>query len=460
MGVSSKRSRGRRDTPGPVEFDFRGLTHSEPIVRLAEQVQKLDDREQRIVVYADDENFPVAIKSWCDTAEAWLVHVDEEAEGAGYRALIQLTGRGSREGDETEREEPAKTSQSLDISNLASVDSETDGGPEEAPESAVALIEEIDGAGQFEDSEVFDSSEEFDGSGEFDEFQGLEETKETPSEESAEGPATPPSPPPIEEASEGLEEKSSIQMELRSESERCADERLEALEALQLGEGTPCRIEVDSRPLLNRVTTWANCRNHEIVDIDTSADPMRVEIALTDDEGESPEEFEADAAELSEGEEAGRASVLVAHYDLEEFLAALVTVNAATACEMEVSVFFAFRGVELLRSDALVGEVETVGGALGDRIARVFMPWRWGEQEADGEEDSLVRRASSSENIASLRDQLNRAVAKEVPFTVCPTSMSVLGLTQEDLVDLPTMAFGGVDAYVRSAEKANLNMVF
>lgn len=66
-----------------TSFDFRGKRCPEPIILLAKEVRQLGESAE-FEVLADDDSFPMDIRSWCRSANATLLVLDEHS--GSYRA--------------------------------------------------------------------------------------------------------------------------------------------------------------------------------------------------------------------------------------------------------------------------------------------------------------------------------------------------------------------------------------
>lgn len=73
----------------PAVVDCRGLQCPAPILRLAEAVRKSRPASGRLLVLADDVDFPVDVAAWCRSSKAALLRVDRNPQGV-FSAEIQL----------------------------------------------------------------------------------------------------------------------------------------------------------------------------------------------------------------------------------------------------------------------------------------------------------------------------------------------------------------------------------
>jgi peroxiredoxin family protein len=153
-----------------------------------------------------------------------------------------------------------------------------------------------------------------------------------------------------------------------------------------------------------------------------------------------------------------RKTIIVFSGDLDRALAAFVIANGAAAMGDEVTMFFTFWGLTVLRRQG------RRSGAKRSFLQRLFagllpkgsggLPlsrWNFG-----GLGPRMMRRVMREANIASLEELMATAREQGVKMVACTMSMEVLGFRPEDLVD--GLEFAGVASYLADADEANVNL--
>ena len=68
----------------------------------------------------------------------------------------------------------------------------------------------------------------------------------------------------------------------------------------------------------------------------------------------------------------------------------------------------------------------------------------------------MMKRVMKSKNVESLPVLMDQARRQGVKFVACSTSMDIMGLTKEELID--GVEIGGVATYLADADTANVNL--
>jgi peroxiredoxin family protein len=158
-------------------------------------------------------------------------------------------------------------------------------------------------------------------------------------------------------------------------------------------------------------------------------------------------------------------AILIMRSDMEAVLAALMTANTAAAAGMPARILFALWGINVLRGDEPRRDVPHEKVSLVQRVLKLLMPrgpkrQRLGKLSFAGAGGLLVRFIMRRRKLLLLEDLMAQACALDVRFLVCTMSMSVLGVTRRDLMDLPNLELGGIAAFVDDARGAAINLVF
>lgn len=158
-------------------------------------------------------------------------------------------------------------------------------------------------------------------------------------------------------------------------------------------------------------------------------------------------------------------ALLILHNDLEALLAAMLIANGALAQGMEVTIFFSFWGLNLLRGDRpnLAAPDKKVGWM--QRMMKWMMPkgpkrQKLGQMNFAGAGKAMLGHIMKSQNIMDLPQLMASATEGGARFIACTMSMSVMGITERDLAPLPNLQFGGVATFVGDASRAKISMCF
>jgi peroxiredoxin family protein len=155
----------------------------------------------------------------------------------------------------------------------------------------------------------------------------------------------------------------------------------------------------------------------------------------------------------------------VLHNDLEALFAALMVATGAAAQGMDVTIFFTFWGLNLLRGDHPNPAFEKEPRTWAQWFFQWIMP-RGPRRQALGKHNygglgaGMLQSIMKQRKVMDLPELIEAAVRQDVRFVACSMSMGVMGISKRDLHPYANLEFGGVAAYVGDASSAELSLVF
>jgi NADPH-dependent 2,4-dienoyl-CoA reductase/sulfur reductase-like enzyme/peroxiredoxin family protein/rhodanese-related sulfurtransferase/TusA-related sulfurtransferase len=150
-------------------------------------------------------------------------------------------------------------------------------------------------------------------------------------------------------------------------------------------------------------------------------------------------------------------TIVVFSNELDKALAAFVIANGAAAMGRQVTLFFTFWGLNVLRQAAKV----KVQKGLLDKMFGFMMPrgskkLSLSKMHMAGLGTALMKKVMQSKNIDSLATMIQTAQAAGVKLVACQMTMDMMGIKHEEL--LPGIEIGGVATYLGAAELADTNL--
>jgi peroxiredoxin family protein len=143
--------------------------------------------------------------------------------------------------------------------------------------------------------------------------------------------------------------------------------------------------------------------------------------------------------------------------EMDRVLAAFVLANAAAAMEDDVTMFFTFWGLNVLRKDHPPHPKKTVLQKMfGRMMPRGPEHLTLSHLNFAGMGPVLMKKAMRDAHVLSLHDLIDSAREQGVKFVACTMSMDVMGIKAEELVD--DVEFAGAAAYLGEADAANVNL--
>jgi peroxiredoxin family protein len=151
-------------------------------------------------------------------------------------------------------------------------------------------------------------------------------------------------------------------------------------------------------------------------------------------------------------------TLIVFSGDLDKAIAALIIANGAAAMGNEVTMFYTFWGLNIIRRPEKVKKPKK----LLQRAFGAMMPRGPGKLQLSrmnywGLGPVLMKKVMRGANITTLEELLETAKEQEIRMVACSTSMEVLGLSPEELIDGVEIA--GVASYFEYADDANVNLL-
>ena len=143
--------------------------------------------------------------------------------------------------------------------------------------------------------------------------------------------------------------------------------------------------------------------------------------------------------------------------DLDKAIASFIIANGAAAMGNQVTMFFTFWGLNILRKDQYVkvkkGMLEKMFGMMMPRGPRKLS---LSKMNMGGIGARLIKYIMKSKNVESLEELIEKAKSQGVKLIACSMSMDVMGLKNEEFLD--GIEVGGVAYFLDSVDKSNMNL--
>ena len=154
---------------------------------------------------------------------------------------------------------------------------------------------------------------------------------------------------------------------------------------------------------------------------------------------------------------ADNGTMVVFSGDLDKALAAFIIANGAAAMGKEMTLFFTFWGLNILRKDKPV----KLKKPLIERMFGMMMPrgakrLALSKMHMGGMGTKMMQMVMKDKNVTSLEDLVHEAQKSGVKIVACTMSMDIMGLKREELID--GIEYAGVASYLGETDAANLNL--
>jgi len=149
-------------------------------------------------------------------------------------------------------------------------------------------------------------------------------------------------------------------------------------------------------------------------------------------------------------------TIVVFSNDLDKALASFIIANGAKASGKNVTMFFTFWGLNILRKTNV-----TVKKGFIDKMFGLMMPkgaekLTLSKMNMGGMGSVMMKWVMKNKNISTLSELIKQAQDSGVKFIACNMSMDVMGIKEEELID--GVEIGGVAKYISETNNANSNL--
>ncbi|MBP7072062.1 MAG: DsrE/DsrF/DrsH-like family protein [Clostridia bacterium] len=152
-----------------------------------------------------------------------------------------------------------------------------------------------------------------------------------------------------------------------------------------------------------------------------------------------------------------RKTMIMFSGDLDKAMAGLIIANGAAAMGDEVTMFFTFWGLNILRKAQKI----KVRKSFMEKMFGFMMPrgadkLGLSKMNMGGMGTLMMKGIMRKKRVNSLPELIKSAQDLGVKFIACTMSMDVMGIKQEELIDGVELA--GVATYLGEADEANVNL--
>ena len=150
-------------------------------------------------------------------------------------------------------------------------------------------------------------------------------------------------------------------------------------------------------------------------------------------------------------------TIIVFSGDLDRAMAAFIIARGAAAMGNEVTLFFTFWGLNLLRKSAQVPVKKNfLSRMFGAMMPRGAAKANLSQLHMAGMGTAMMKHVMKTKHVPSLAEMIEEAQQLGVTFIACTMSMDVMGIQQEELID--GLEYAGVASYLGAADEANVNL--
>lgn len=212
----------------------------------------------------------------------------------------------------------------------------------------------------------------------------------------------------------------------------------------ELNEGSIIEVTSTDRGFKADIGAWCKTTGNSLLDLKTE---KKVITAVIRKDGKPA------VIEKSSG---NGQTIVVFSNDLDKALAALIIANGAKAAGKDVTLFFTFWGLNILRKPQ-----SRVKKGIIDKMFGLMMPkgtekLTLSKMNMLGAGSLMMKWVMKQKNVSTLNELLTQAREAGIKFIACNMSMDVMGIKPEELID--GVEIGGVAKYIEESSYSNSNL--
>jgi len=150
-------------------------------------------------------------------------------------------------------------------------------------------------------------------------------------------------------------------------------------------------------------------------------------------------------------------TIVVFSQDLDKAIAAFIIANGAKSMGKDVSLFFTFWGLNILRKPKKVKVKKSfIEKMFGRMMPRGTQKLPISNMNMVGMGPKMIKGIMKKKNVDSLQTLMKTAMDMGVKVTACAMSMDIMGIKEEELID--GIEIAGVATYLGDTQEANHNL--
>ena len=149
-------------------------------------------------------------------------------------------------------------------------------------------------------------------------------------------------------------------------------------------------------------------------------------------------------------------TIVIFSNDLDKALAAFIIANGAKASGKDVTLFFTFWGLNILRKENTKVKKSFIDKMFGYMMPKGANKLTLSKMNLGGFGSFMMKQVMKNKNISTLNELIKQAQNQGVKFIACQMSMDVMGLKKEELID--GIEIAGVAKYIAESNSANSNL--
>ena len=161
-------------------------------------------------------------------------------------------------------------------------------------------------------------------------------------------------------------------------------------------------------------------------------------------------------SEINQNNEKNAQTIVVFSNDLDKAFAAFIIANGAKASGKDVTLFFTFWGLNILRKSNVNAKKSIIDKMFGIMMPKGAEKLTLSKMNIGGLGTYIMKKVMKYKNISTLNELIKQAQKQGIKFIACKMSMDVMGIKEEELID--NVEIAGVAKYIAESNNSNSNL--
>ena len=227
-----------------------------------------------------------------------------------------------------------------------------------------------------------------------------------------------------------------------------------------LSSGDRLRIQATDPGFARDVKSWCALTGNELVSINVMNGTIDAVIGKGTVNATGPAQNNNDLAATNarapSGSQGNGATFIVFSNELDKALASFVLANGAAATGKNVTMFFTFWGLSVLRKKTRGTKKDFLGKMFGMMLPKSMKGLSLSSMNFCGIGPKLMKFRMKQKNVDQLESMFAQARLAGVRMIACQMSMDIMGITAGELLD--GVEIGGVATYMEAASASGVNL--
>lgn len=217
----------------------------------------------------------------------------------------------------------------------------------------------------------------------------------------------------------------------------------------ELDEGQIIEISTTDPGFKLDVASWCNSTGNRVLNINAENKIIKAQI-------QKGLGIEVSATNNHSPRNNNAQTMIVFSNDLDKALASFIIANGAAAAGKQVTMFFTFWGINILRKPGVNVKKSIVDKMFGFMMPKGVNELTLSKMNMMGMGSAMMKAVMKSKNVPSLDELIQAAKNNGIKIIACNMAMDVMGIKPEELID--GVEIGGVATYIDESSKANSNL--